>query len=129
MADDFPRDLPHIYLPGNGAAQDYTARSNQITEPPLPARNRQAHAERLTRELRAAVQAGEQQIAQRDSAIAGGTPGFYLEFELPETEARILDRLEKREKKFPIELATVRPLPEGRLRRRCLSRKSTATTI
>jgi len=115
MADDSPRDLPHIYLPGNGAAQDYTARSNQMTEPPLPARNRQAHAERLTRELRAAVQAGEQQIAQRDSAIAGGTPGFYLEFELPETEARILDRLEKREKKFPIELATVRPLPEGRI--------------
>jgi len=39
----------------------------------MPIRNRQAHAERLTRELRAAVQAGEQQIAQRDSAIAGGT--------------------------------------------------------
>jgi hypothetical protein len=115
MADDSPRDLPHIYLPGHGVAQDYTARSNPVTETPLPARDRQAHAARLTKELRAAVQAGEQQIAQRDSAIAGGAPGFYLEFELPAAQAGILDRLEKREKKSPIELATVRPLPEGRI--------------
>jgi hypothetical protein len=115
MADEPSRDRPHLYLPGDGAAQDYTARSNTVTETPPPTRDRQQHAERLIRALTVAVQAGEQQIAQRDSAIAGGTPGFYLEFELPEAQAGILDRLEKREKKFPIELASVRPLPEAKI--------------
>jgi hypothetical protein len=110
MADEPLRDRPHIYLPGHGAAQGYTAHRAQGSGDELPARDRLAHADQLTKALANAVQAGEVLLAQRDSAIAGGTPGFYLEFELPAAQAGIIDKLEKQGGKFPITLASVRPL-------------------
>lgn len=110
MADKSLRDRPHIYLPGHGAAQGYTAHRAQGAGDELPARDRLAHADQLTKALTNAVQAGEVLLAQRDSAVAGGTPGFYLEFELPAAQAGIIDKLEKQGGKFPITLASVRPL-------------------
>ena len=42
--------------------------------------------------------------------LAGGTPGFYLEFQLPSSQGEIVDKLENRQGKFPIELVSVRPV-------------------
>jgi hypothetical protein len=42
--------------------------------------------------------------------LAGGTPGFYLEFELPESQAGSVEKLENQQGRFPIELLSVRPL-------------------
>lgn len=43
-------------------------------------------------------------MAARDARIAGGTTGFYLEFELPASQAALLDKLEDRRGKQHIEL-------------------------
>lgn len=115
MADDKTRNRPHIYLPGQGSVKGYTARGSGGGEAKLPVRDRLAHADKLTKALTLAVQAGEQLIAARDPALAGGERGFYLEFELPQAQAAILDKLEKREKKSPIELTSVRPLADGKM--------------
>ncbi|HEY3892434.1 MAG TPA: S8 family peptidase [Bradyrhizobium sp.] len=117
MTDDTPRNLPHIFLPGQGRPGGYTAHApGRVDVADLPKRDRFEHAEQLTRALTAAVQAGERLIAGRDAAIAGGEPGFYLEFELPEDQVGILDRLENhRSKQLPIEVASVRALPEEKI--------------
>ncbi len=115
MADDKTRNLPHIFLPGQGSVKRYTARGGGGGEIKLPVRDRLAHAEQLTKALTLAVQAGEQLMAERNPAIAGGERGFYLEFELTQTQAAILDKLENRVKKPPIELTSVRPLAEGKI--------------
>ena len=115
MADEPLRDRPHIYLPGHGAAQGYTAHRARRNGAELPVRDRQSHADQLTRALTNAVRAGEALSAQRDGTIAGGARGFYLEFELPAAQADIIDSLEKRGKTFPIELASVRPLPGDKI--------------
>ena len=115
MVDEPLRDRPHIYLPGHGAVQDYTAHRPGGSGDELPARDRHAHADQLTQALTNAVQAGEALLAQRDRAVAGGTPGFYLEFELPKAQADIIDKLEKKGGKFPITLASVRPLASEKI--------------
>ena len=102
-------------MPGQGSVKGYTARGSGGGEAKLPVRDRLAHADKLTKALTLAVQAGEQLIAARDPALAGGERGFYLEFELPQAQAAILDKLEKREKKSPIELTSVRPLADGKM--------------
>ena len=110
MADEPSRDRPHIYLHSHGAVQGYTAHRPGGSGDELPVRDRRAHADQLTRALTNAVQAGEALLAQRDSAVAGGILGFYLEFELPQAQVDIIDKLEKKGGKFPITLASVRPL-------------------
>ena len=55
MADEPSRDRPHIYLPGHGAVQDYTAHRPGGSSEELPVRDRQAHADQLTRALTNAV--------------------------------------------------------------------------
>ncbi len=109
------RNHPHIYLPGHGVAQDYTAHRASGGGEAVPVRDRIAHADQITKALSDAVQAGEALLAHRDSAVAGGTPGFYLEFELPEAQAGILDKLEKQGGKFPIALASVRSLANEKI--------------
>jgi hypothetical protein len=117
MADETKRNRPHIFLSDHGQPIGYTAHQSGGGDANLPERDRFSHADQLTKALTAAVQAGERMIAERDSAIAGGVPGFYLEFELPQDQAGILDRLESRRSKKvpPIELACVRPLPDDKI--------------
>ena len=83
MADDFPRDRPHLYLPGNGETESYRRPNQMITPPPLPQRDRAGHAEALQRAIGTALAAARQQLADRDVGLAAGTPGFYLEIEIP----------------------------------------------
>lgn len=111
MATEPSRPRPHIYLPGHGEAQGYTAHSAGGGDgSELPVRDRAEHADQLTAALTEAVRAAETVLASRDPDLQGGTPGFYLEFELPASQADAVDRLENRQGKAPIELVAVRPL-------------------
>ncbi|OAI83051.1 S8 family peptidase [Agrobacterium pusense] len=113
MAEEPLRPLQHVYLPGHGNIQDYTARGGG-GGPDVPPRDRAAHASQLTAALARAVADADAQLKGREPELAGGTPGFYLEFELPSSQGDIVDKLENRQGKFPIELVSVRPLGEGR---------------
>ncbi|NTG38806.1 S8 family peptidase [Agrobacterium rhizogenes] len=114
MAEEPPRPLQHVYLPGHGDIQDYTARSGGGGGSDVPPRDRATHAGELTAALTRAVADAEAQLKAREPELAGGTPGFYLEFELPSSQGEIVDKLENRQGKFPIELVSVRPVGEGR---------------
>src|ERR1700760_544602 len=102
---------PHIYLPGHGEAQEYTAHpAGGGNGAELPARDRAAHASQLTAALTEALRDSETMLAGREPDLEGGIPGFYLEFELPASHGEAADRLESRQGKTPIELLAVRPL-------------------
>ena len=78
----------------------------------LPPRDRVRHAGKLRRDIAVAVGAAEAQLAERDTAIAAGTEGFYLEFEIPRAQSAVVDKLENNQGHNPIELVAVRPAPE-----------------
>ncbi|CAH1648115.1 S8 family peptidase [Chelatococcus asaccharovorans] len=96
MADDFPRDRPHIHLRNNGVQEAYRRPNQKIDPPPLPARDRAAHAAALTQSIGQAIEGARQQIAARDAQLSVGTPGFYLEIDLPASERVALDQLADR---------------------------------
>lgn len=96
MADDFPRDRPHIHLRNNGVQEAYRRPNQKIEPPPLPARDRAAHAAALTQSIGQAIEGARQQIAARDAPLSVGTPGFYLEIDLPASERVALDQLADR---------------------------------
>jgi hypothetical protein len=102
------RSLRHIYLPDRGESESFTSPLSG-GEQTVPARNRERHAAALERALTQALAAADAQIAARDAAVAGGTQGFYLEFELPASQGGLLDKLEDRRGKQHIELVSVHP--------------------
>jgi hypothetical protein len=110
MPDYDRRSLRHIYLPGHGDNEAFTSpqRGDAID---VPGRNRARHSVALEHALTRALAEADAQIAARDGTIAGGTEGFYLEFELPLTQAGVLDRLEDRRGQEHIELVAVHPSP------------------
>jgi hypothetical protein len=107
------RNLPHIYLPDHGDREAFTSPMSGGGPASVPPRNRAQHAANLERALTLALAAADVQIAQRDANIAGGTQGFYLEFELPSSQDGLLDRLEDRRGKQHIELVSVHPAQTG----------------
>lgn len=114
MADEDQRPHPHIYLQNNGDRRGYTAhQAGGDNGDGPPQRNRANHAEALTAALTAAVQQGEAILANRQAALEGGTKGFYIEFSLPEAQADIVDKLEYRRGKLPIELVNVQAPADG----------------
>lgn len=96
MADDFPRDRPHIHLLNNGVREAYRRPNQRIEPPPLPARDRARHATALLQSIEQAVEGARQQIAARNAQLSVGTPGFYLEIDLPSSERAGLDQLADR---------------------------------
>lgn len=96
MADDFPRDRPHLLLRNNGVREPYRRPNQVITPPALPDRERAAHAQALVQAVGQALGAARQQMAGRDAGVAVGTPGFYLEIQLPGSERAGLDLLADR---------------------------------
>jgi hypothetical protein len=106
MADDFPRDRPHIHLRNNGIGETYRRPNQRIEPPPLPARDRATHAAALTKSIEQAVEDARQQIAARDGQLSVGMPGFYLEIDLPASERAVLDQLANRRQHM--ELVAVR---------------------
>lgn len=103
------RNLRHIYLPDHGEREAFTSPMSGGGTEAVPQRNRVQHAANLERALTQVLAAADAQIAQRDANIAGGTQGFYLEFELPSSQGGLLDRLEDRRGKQHIELVSVHP--------------------
>ena len=103
------RNLQHIYLPDHGEREAFTSPMSGGGSEAVPGRNRTQHAASLERALTQALGAADAQIAQRDANIAGGTQGFYLEFELPASQSGLLDKLEDRRGKQHIELVSVHP--------------------
>lgn len=96
MADDFPRDRPHLLLRNNGVREPYRRPAQIIAPAGLPQRERAAHAAALAQAVGQALEAAHQQMAARDIGVAAGTPGFYLEVQLPGTERAGLDLLADR---------------------------------
>lgn len=56
---ELPRDLPHLYIRGGGRAEPHTSRLRG-RGPPLPQRERTAHADAVRVSLAAALAAAEQ---------------------------------------------------------------------
>jgi hypothetical protein len=96
MTDDFPPDRPHLLLRDNGVREPYRPPNPIINPPALPERERAAHAQALAHAVGQAIDAARQQMASRDAGVAVGTPGFYLEVELPASERAGLDLLADR---------------------------------
>lgn len=116
MADEHARPHPHIYLQSNGARQGYTAhQGGGDGGGGPPQRNRDEHANALTQALTQVVQQGESILANREANVAAGIKGFYVEFTLPPTQADVVDKLENRRGKFPIELVNVRADDDGQV--------------
>ena len=112
MPNSDNRTLPHIFLPGYGDRENFTSPNGGGGEMELPQRDRARHAAKLRRDIAAAVDAAQAQLAARDPGIAAGTEGFYLEFQIPVAQAAIVDRLENKQGRNPIELVAVRPMPD-----------------
>ncbi len=102
---ELPRNVPHLYLRGSGKAEPYTTRLRPRGRP-LPQRERAVHAEAVRLALAGAVDAAAVERGERELDILTGTPGFYLDFELP-LGSEDAERLENRQKY--IELVAVRP--------------------
>jgi hypothetical protein len=112
MPPDSPRSLPHIYLPDHGAAEPYTSPRSGGGSAVPPTRNRAQHAAALEEALATALATAAAARVVPDPAVTAGTPGFYLEFELPAAQTAVVDKLEKRGRGGQIELvagASTRP--------------------
>jgi hypothetical protein len=108
---EFPRDLPHLYLGGSGNAEPYTSKRRAGAHK-LPQRDRAGHAETLRIAIEGAFAAGEVRRQERDPNLAAGTPGLYLDFEIPPGAEAAVELLENRGKH--IELVAVRQPSETR---------------
>lgn len=105
-----PRDRPHLYVEGGGQNEPYTSPRLVLAGLP-PARARAAHATRLKQAIDNAVAQARVHIAAREEGIAEGTPGFYLQFDIPVDHQVAIDSLENKPK--AIELVAVRPPAQG----------------
>jgi hypothetical protein len=102
---ELPRDLPHLYLAGSGKAEPYTTKLRPRGRP-LPQRERAVHAEAVRFALAEAMAAAAVQRTARDPDVLAGTPGVYLEFEIPVGSEEAAERLANRRKH--IELVALR---------------------
>jgi hypothetical protein len=102
---EFPRQFPHLYLRGNARAESYTSKALPSRRK-LPQRERIGHADTLRIALTAAMAAVDLRRTERDPELAGGTPGFYLDFRIPSGSENAVELLENRIKL--IELVAVR---------------------
>src|SRR3984885_10000351 len=102
---ELPRDLPHFYLAGSGKAEPYTTHLRPRGRP-LPQRERAVHAEVVRLALSEAMTAAAAQRTERDPDVVAGTPGVYLDFEIPAGSEEAAERLENRQKH--IELVALR---------------------
>lgn len=107
---ELPRNLPHIYLRGSGRPEPYITR-RRARGRPLPPRDRRVHAETLGSAIAQALSVAESRRAERDPNLQAGTPGFYLEFEIPNGAEIAAELLENRRKQ--IELVALRPASEA----------------
>lgn len=100
------RNLPHLYLSGNGKSEDYTFKGGGGGKPSKPpVRDREDHATYLKQSLNQAINEAKQNLDLRNPEIAVGIPGFYLEFQV-HSDSNAFESLEDKAK--GIELVAVR---------------------
>lgn len=104
--NDSPRNRPHLFIDGGGQTEQYRRPAQAIRTPPLPGRDREAHADALSASIGVALEAARAQLGARATAVAEGVPGFYLQIELPAGEKAVIDQLGNRQKQ--IEVVAVR---------------------
>lgn len=102
---DQPRNLPHLYLSGNGKSEDYTFKGGGGKPSKPPVRDREDHAIYLKQALNQAINEAKQNLDLRDPEIAVGILGFYLEFQI-HSDSNAFESLEDKAK--GIELVAVR---------------------
>ena len=102
---ELPRDRPHLYLRNNGQPEAYTSKTPPPRHP-LPQRERATHADMIRETLMVALAAVEADRQNRHTELLAGTPGFYLDFEIPAGSENAAELLENRLKH--IELAAFR---------------------
>ncbi|MDT9297803.1 S8 family peptidase [Arthrospira platensis] len=104
------REFAHIYLPENGRSENYTRPRQGGGSKSPPNRDRLAHARYLEEQIGQAIQQANEILNSRDSQLATGVPGVYLEFRIKSEETIALKSLENRKKK--VELVAVKKIPE-----------------
>jgi len=104
------RNLPHLYLRNNGKSERYRRPNAGGGKSPSPNRNRQEHADKLKQAIEEAIVKANQQLKARESDIAVGDPGFYLEFQIQADKVNAFEKLADKRKK--IELVAVKNSPE-----------------
>jgi hypothetical protein len=103
---DQTRNLPHLYLSGNGESENYTSRGGGGGSLQPPIRDREDHATALQQALNQAINEARQKLDSRDPEISVGTRGFYLEFQIHADKINAFESLEDKRQK--IELVAVR---------------------
>ena len=103
---EYPRNKPHLFIDGGGSAEQYRRPAQAMRTPPLPGRDRAAHADALSASISVALEAARAQLGARATAVAEGVPGFYLQIEFPVGEKALIDQLGNRQKQ--IEVVAVR---------------------
>lgn len=104
--NDSPRNRPHLFIDGGGQTEQYRRPAQAMRTPPLPGRDRAAHADALSASIGVALEAARAQLGARATAVAEGVPGFYLQIEVPAGEKAVIDQLGNRQKQ--IEVVAVR---------------------
>lgn len=111
MADDYPRDKPHILLNDWHQSEPYRRPRQVMESPPLPVRDRQAHAHTLERSILNTIQAAGRRRDDLDLLMQTGTPGYYVEIEVPAAERAVIDQLADRRQRM--EVVSVRTSDDG----------------
>jgi subtilisin family serine protease len=97
---EFPRELPHLYLRGNGKPERYRPKGHPQYQ--LPQRDRAVHAEVLQTALRHALDQANIREQQRNPELLIGTPGFYLDFQIRPGSEHAAELLENRPKEIEL---------------------------
>ena len=105
------RNLPHFYWAKKGEAQNYTRVKQKFDKLPNPERDREQHAKILEQAIGTALKQARQQLDERNSNIAKGEPGFYLEFQVKADAARAFEKLQDLRKN--IELVAVNRISDN----------------
>lgn len=93
---EFPRDLPHLYLRGSGKPERYRTKLRPVYG--LPVRDRAAHGTALRAALTRALNEADVRRQERNPDLLVGTPGFYLDFVIPDGSEHAAEMLENRSK-------------------------------
>lgn len=93
---EYPRDLPHLYIRGNGKPERYRTKNRPVYE--LPQRDRVVHGAALRAALTRALNEADVHRQQRNPDLLRGTPGFYLDFVIPAGSEHAAAMLENRPK-------------------------------
>lgn len=95
--------LPHIVLTASPDQERFQRRGGGPEEKPLPERDRQAHAQRLLRDLtRLQAEAVQRSAEVPLASVVGAKSGLHVQFELEAGFADALQSLEDRRKKIEL---------------------------